>query len=198
LEIAGEVAMDRGIARFADGLSDYRPLWPIIEDDYYAQEKDQFKSEGEEGGDKWSALTPEYAGWKEAHFPGKPILQRTGDLYDSLTNPNSPNGVRIEERKSLTLGSRLPYAIFHQQGTAMMDARPEIQFTEALKRSIMHHAQVYLVTMASQCGFRNGGWSPIDVSRAAASRARRTSPGSHRSTAGPRARDSKGRFTKKK
>ena len=169
LEVAGQVAMDRGIARFADGIADYRPIWPIIEDDYYAQMKDQFKSEGEEGGDAWAPLSEKYAGWKEAHFPGKPILQRTGDLYDSLTNPNSTNGVRREERKTLTLGSTLAYAIDHQTGTpaddpgALMPARPEIQFTEAFKRSVMHHVQMYLVQIASQCGFRtSGGTGPID------------------------------------
>jgi phage gpG-like protein len=162
LEVAGEVQMDRGIARFADGLSDYRPIWPIIEDDFYAQVKDQFKTEGEEGGDKWAALSEEYAEYKEAHFPGKPILQRTGDLMASLTNANDPNAVRIEERKALTLGSRIPYAIYHQKGTKKMPARPEIQLTEAFKRTTMHHVQQYLVQMASQLGFRRG-MAPLDV-----------------------------------
>jgi len=156
LEIAGEVQMDRGIARFADGVADYRPIWPVIEDDFYAQMKDQFKSQGSAGGDKWAPLSPEYADYKEAHFPGKPILERTGALLDSLTNPNSPNGVRIEERKTLTLGSRLPYALFHQVGTKKMPARPEIQLTEAFKRTTMHHVQQYLVQIASQSGFRAG------------------------------------------
>jgi phage gpG-like protein len=172
LEIAGQVQMDRGIARFADGISDYRPIWPVIEDDFYAQEKDQFKSEGVEGGDKWEALSPAYALWKEAHFPGKPILQRTGGLYDSLTNPNSVNGVRREERKTLTLGSALPYALFHQLGTANLPARPEVMFTEAFKRTVMHHVQTYLVQIASQSGFRSGGWSPLDLSRMAGAAAR--------------------------
>lgn len=154
--------MDRGIARFADGLSDYRPLWPIIEDDFYAQVKDQFKTEGEEGGAKWAPLSPDYAGYKEAHFPGTAILVRTGDLRASLTNPNDPNTVRIEERKTLTLGSRIGYAIFHQTGTKKMPARPEIQLTEAFKRTTMHHAQQYLVQMANQLGFRSG-MRPSDV-----------------------------------
>ena len=154
--------MDRGIARFADGLSDYRPVWPIIEDDFYAQVKDQFKTEGEEGGEKWAPLSPATAGYKEAHFPGKPILERTGDLMRSLTNPNDPNTVRIEERKSLTLGTRIPYAIYHQTGTRKMPARKEIQLTEGFKRTTMHHVQQYLVQMATQCGFRSGE-KPLDV-----------------------------------
>lgn len=161
LEIAGEVAMDRGIARFAESVADYRPIWPVIEDDFYAQVADQFKTEGAEGGDKWAPLTAEYAGWKEAHYPGRPILERTGDLMRSLTSPNDPNAVRIEERKALTLGSRIPYAIYHQRGTSKMAARPEIQLPEAFKRSVMHHIHAYLVQIANASGFRQG-LGPLD------------------------------------
>ena len=162
LEIAGQVQMDRGIARFSAGVADYRPIWPVIEDEFYAQEKDQFATEGREGGAHWQELSPVYAGWKAMHYPGRPILERTGSLVDSLTNPNSPHGVRIEERKTLTLGSRLPYAIYHQTGTSRMPARPEIQFPEALKRTMMHHIQTYLVQIASQSGLRQGGIGPLD------------------------------------
>lgn len=152
------VAMDRGIARFADGVADYRPIWQVIEADFYSQIARQFQTEGTAGGDKWEALKPEYAGWKEAHYPGKPILQRTGDLIESLTNPNSANGVRREERKTLTLGSLLPYALYHQTGTrdGRLPARPEIQLTEAFKRTTMAHVQGYLVQIATQSGFRTG------------------------------------------
>jgi phage gpG-like protein len=176
--------MDRGIARFADGIADYRPIWPVIEDEFYAQEKLQFQTEGMDGsgGTKWVPLSPEYAGWKEAHFPGKPILQRTGDLYDSLTNPNSTNGVRREERKTLTLGSTLPYALYHQTGSRDGEhppARPEIQFPEAWKRTVMHHVQTYLVQIATQSGFRASGWSPLDVSSLMGYSARSTPAGGH-------------------
>lgn len=158
LDIAGEVQMDRGIARFADGIADYRPIWGVIEDDFYALQKDQFKSEGAEGGAQWQELSPEYAKWKEKHYPGKPILQRSGDLEASLTNPNDPNTVRIEQRKTLTLGSKIPYAIYHQSPgpRKRLPRRPEIMLTEEFKRAVMHHIQVYLVEIASRSGFRSG------------------------------------------
>jgi phage gpG-like protein len=158
LDIAGEVQMDRGIARFADGVSDYRPIWAVIEDDFYALEKRQFQTEGAEGGDPWQELSPAYGAWKEEQFPGKPILERTGELMASLTEPNHPQGVRIEERKTLTLGTRVPYAIYHQsiQPRRRLPRRPEIMVTEEFKRTVMHHVQTYLVQMASQLGFRTG------------------------------------------
>jgi phage gpG-like protein len=168
LDIAGEVQMDRGIARFADGVSDYRPIWPVIEDDFYAQEASQFKSEGSEGGEQWQALSADYAGWKEAHFPGKPILQRTGSLEASLTTGSDPNSVKIEERKTLTLGTRVPYAIYHQSVAprTKLPRRPEIMLTEAFKRGVVAHMHVYLVQIASMSGFR-AGLGPLESSRIA-------------------------------
>lgn len=168
LEIAGEVQMDRGIARFADGVTDYRPIWPVIEDDFYAQEKAQFRSEGAEGGEKWPELSAEYAGWKEAHYPGKPILQRTGDLVASLTSGTDPNAVKKEERKTLTLGTKIPYAIYHQspKPRKVLPRRPEILLTEAFKRGVTRHLQVYLVQIASQAGFRTG-LGPLQSSKLA-------------------------------
>jgi phage gpG-like protein len=170
LDIAGEIQMDRGIAHFADGVADYRPIWPVIEDDFYALEKDQFKTEGAEGGERWKELSEGYAYWKEKEYPGKPILERTGDLKKSLTSPNDPNTVRIEERKTLTLGTRIPYAIYHQSiepRTSNLPRRPEIMLTEEFKRTVMHHVQTYLVQIASQSGFRQG-MGPLNVSSMAA------------------------------
>jgi phage gpG-like protein len=156
MEIAGQVQMDRGIARFADGVADYRPIWSVIGDDFRAQIARQFASEGTEGGEHWKELSPEYAKWKEAHFQGKPILERTGDLLRSLTVEGDPNAVFIGERKTLAMGSRIPYAVYHQKGRKKMPARPEIQLTEAFKRTTMAHMHQYLVQIASASGFRAG------------------------------------------
>lgn len=166
LDIAGEIQMDRGIARFADGVTDYRPIWPVMADVFYEMEKRQFETEGEEGGRAWPALSPEYAGWKEAHYPGQPILQRTGDLVKSLTSQHDPNAVFVSKPKMLTLGSKLPYAIYHQSllPRKVLPRRPAIQFSEPWKRAMMRELQVYLVQIATQGGFRTG-LKPTDVAR---------------------------------
>lgn len=166
LDVAGEVQMDRAIARFADGVTDYRPIWGVIADDFYAQELAQFESEGEEGGEGWQELSPAYAAWKEAQFPGKPILERTGDLKASLTREGDPNAVRIEERKTLTLGSRIPYAIYHQsiEPRRVLPRRPEIMLTEEFKRGVMAHMHGYIVQMATQSGFRRG-LGPLEATK---------------------------------
>jgi len=159
LDIAGEVQFDRGIARFSDGVADYRPIWKVIADDFYETEKKQFKSEGAEGGPyAWQFLSEKYALWKEVHFPGTRILERTGDLERSLTKAGDPNGVLIQERKTLTLGSKIPYAIYHQsiEPRKKLPRRPEIMLTEGFKRKTMHHFHQYMVQVANGCGFRVG------------------------------------------
>lgn len=168
MEVAGEAVLDRGIARFSDGVGDYRPIWPVIADEWYAQVKDQFKSEGAEGGEKWPELTAEYAGWKEVHFPGKPILQRTGDLESSLTSGKDPNAVKVEGRKSLTLGSKVAYGIYHQSPgpRKRLPRRPPIMLPESFKRTTMHHIQTYLVQIASQMGLRTGR-GPLETAKLA-------------------------------
>jgi len=162
LDIAGEVQMDRGIARFSDGVADYRPIWGVIEDEFYVLEHAQFKTEGEEGGDWWQILSLEYGKWKEAHYPGRLILERTGDLERSLTTGRDPNSVKIEQRKTLTLGSKIPYAIYHQsiEPRGVLPRRPPIMLPEKFKRTVMHHMHGYLVQVATQSGFRPGGGVP--------------------------------------
>jgi hypothetical protein len=176
MEIAGQVEMDRGIARFADAVADYRPIWPVIEDDFYALEKDQFKSEGAETGEKWAQLADSTLRQKEALYPGKPILERAGALVASLTDPGADGAVHIEARKQLTLGTTVAYALYHQTGTLKMPARQEIRMPEPFKRQVMHHVQTYLVQVASQSGLRSG-MGPLDAARLAAHGARKPDTG---------------------
>jgi phage gpG-like protein len=166
VDIAGEVQMDRGIARFAEGVADYRPIWPVIEDDFYADVKDQFATEGAAGGEVWQPLSPAYAEWKEAHYPGMPIMQRTGNLMRSLTTGTDANSVKIEQRKALTLGSRLPYGIYHQSlaPRTVLPRRPVIQLTDQFRRATMRNVQAYLVQVATQAGFRTG-LGPLQTSK---------------------------------
>jgi phage gpG-like protein len=55
---------------------------------------------------------------------------RTGALRDSLTQPVAPGHVEEMDRQTLSMGSRLPYALFHQTGTRRMPARPIIVLSD--------------------------------------------------------------------
>lgn len=160
--VAGEVEMDRGLARFTDGIADWRPIWPVFGDNFYAHLKSVFSTEGEAGAGKWAPLSEKYAAWKARRYPGRPILQRTGRLEASLTDRHA-EGARYEATpKSLTIGSTVKYGIFHQTGGDHLPQRKEIALPEPVKRELMRIAQMYLVQIASSAGFRRG-LTPTEV-----------------------------------
>jgi len=164
IDISGDVQLDRAITRFSEGVSDYRPIWPLIYGEFQAEVKGQFETEGAQGGAAWAPLSGAYSAWKVRTYPGKPILERTGDLKRSLTERDAPGAVFRPEPRQLTMGSDVPYAVYHQKGTGKMPARPEIELTEKWKREVMRNLQDYLVMRATQLGFRTG-MDPDAVSR---------------------------------
>lgn len=73
------------LSRFADGISDWRGCWPAVGELFKRQMVEQFVTEGKATGSRWAALTPEYATWKQRHYPGRPIGVRTGALESAMT-----------------------------------------------------------------------------------------------------------------
>ena len=68
---------------------------------------------------------------KKAKAPNVyPILKRTGRLEKSITNIDPKKGSAgesigiISNKNTLTLGTRVPYGIFHNEGTRNMPRRP--------------------------------------------------------------------------
>jgi hypothetical protein len=77
-----------------------------------------FDTEGEFGGERWAALSPDYEAWKSLHFPGKGILQRTGEMKRAVSNP-----LRAVTPTSLTLTIDSDVLPYHQDGTDRMPQR---------------------------------------------------------------------------
>lgn len=119
-------ALERAGAELADVGKHVLPkLLPVLE----VESGKQFDAEGAgpQAG-SWAPLSVSYAKWKAAHFPGKPILQRTGALRAALTGPGA-NARRDVTSDTLTFGTTgLAYASLHQTGTGKMPARPEFDF----------------------------------------------------------------------
>lgn len=164
MEIAGQAQLDFAIGRFGNICSDFRPVWDVVAEDFYEMEQQQFATQGAagSGGTPWAPLKKDYAEWKQRHYGNLPILQRRGDLMQSLTYRDASGSVFIAEPKALTLGSTVPYGIYHQSpaerqvgkdGKPRLPRRPEIQFTKDFKVRVQKHIQVYLVNMAKQLGF---------------------------------------------
>jgi phage gpG-like protein len=71
----------------------------------------------DKGGDpvEWPELSPAYEGWKSRAYPGQPIMRRSDELYESLTNQTSDTIWRVGPR-SIEFGTRVPYFTYHQEG----------------------------------------------------------------------------------
>ena len=112
------------LARWGENIEDAKPAFEAMADHQRSIWKKQFDREGAYTGTRWAPLSPRYAAWKMAHFPGKPILQLTGRLHESLTH--RPFGVEVISGHGMTIGTDVPYARYHQDGTPVMPARPII------------------------------------------------------------------------
>lgn len=84
--------------------------------------KRQFDERGSAETGKWSPLSPPYARFKARVRPGRPLLVFDGDLRREMTVPGK--GVYEIGNGSMTVGTDLPYAKYHQKGTPNMPARP--------------------------------------------------------------------------
>lgn len=135
--IDGDVQVSRVLDAATEAVSDLTPAWEQIAEDFRAEEEERF------GGGEWAPLSPAYAAWKARHFPGKGILRRTGRLYESLTGESQDSVADIEPLR-LTLGTRTPYAVFHQRGTSRMPARPVIDLSPGFRRTAVRRVQRHL------------------------------------------------------
>lgn len=149
----GEAQVDRTLERLT-AVEDMRPAWEALADRFVALEKRQFATEGLFSGG-WAPLSPRYAAWKSRHFPGKPILRRTDDLFNSLTR--RPLGVERIEPDVMVIGSDVSYGKHHQTGTPRMPRRRPVELTEAERREWVRTIQKYIITgKAPTVGPRGG------------------------------------------
>jgi phage gpG-like protein len=150
--IDGEVTINRAFNRL-DSLSDFRPIWPNVIQEFYLIETEQFESEGAAGGERWTPLSPIYSEYKEQVYPGQKILQAECDLRASLTDLEAAGAILQPREDELIIGTSIPYAKAHQRGTSRMPARPPINFSEAQKRRLQKAIQAGMVRFVREAGF---------------------------------------------
>lgn len=144
VQVDGITVLDRSFNRLAQ-LDDFRPLWGNVIAEFHAIETEQFASEGVAGGSRWQPLKPATVAFKERNYPGKPILQATSELKESLTQLEAPGAIVRPLKDELILGTSIPQGIFHQRGTRRMPRRPPINLSESQKRRIQKSLQAGLV-----------------------------------------------------
>ena len=125
-------SVSQALQSFEDALADNAPALARVADDFREMVAQQFASEGRVGGTPWPARAG--AGLASSvsrrTMQALPLLVRTGALRDSLTTPGAAGSVEELDGASLTLGTRLPYAMFHQLETRRMPARPLIVLSD--------------------------------------------------------------------
>jgi len=120
--------VEKAVAGFQESLADQQPALAAIADDFREMIAEQFASQGGAEGTPWAPLAPSTLRRRRA---SPSILYATGALRRSLTEPGAADHVAELEDESLTLGTRLPYAFYHQAGTRRLPARPIIVLSEA-------------------------------------------------------------------
>lgn len=133
-------ALERAGAEVADVGKHILPkLLPVLE----GETAKQFDAQGAgPAAGSWAPLSVSYAKWKEAHYPGQPLLVRTGALRAALTSSSAPGARREVSGNSLTFGtSGVPYASVHQTGSGRMPARPPFDFGPDMEAAMLSAAK---------------------------------------------------------
>src|SRR3954471_23324396 len=144
LEFYGEAQLDRTLARFSDNIGDARPAWEALATRFARVEARQFASEGAYGSGGWAPLSERYAEWKERHYPGKPILERSGTLLHSLTVRPFP--IEVLDASSMTIGSDVDYGEYHQAGGDRLPRRRPVELPDSERRTWVRLLQRFIVT----------------------------------------------------
>ncbi len=129
IETQGVGSTDVRIKGLTRLIGDLTPAWPRVIDKFREQESRTFATEGGSGAlGRWTPLSAGYARWKARRYSGRKILELTGALKASLVS-RSEWSVVIPQKDSLFIGTGVPYATFHQHGTAIMPRRAPVALT---------------------------------------------------------------------
>lgn len=86
MDVLGEAQYERAFIAYEHELGDMTEPFSHVRDLLRQGAIEQFNTEGRHGAGGWQQLNPDYDKWKAANYPGKPILQRTGELRDQLVD----------------------------------------------------------------------------------------------------------------
>lgn len=145
IDVAGDVQVLSALSRFGEYATDMRDAFDKIADDFQKNvSPERFAKEGP----GWAPLSPAYARWKAREYPGKKILERTGDLKSSLEG--GPGAIRIVTKDALVLGTSIPYARYHQSGTSRMPQREVVRIGQFDRIQWAKIVQAHLVAAAKK------------------------------------------------
>jgi phage gpG-like protein len=121
---------------------DFKPVFRWAKRELQKANRDNFAKSGLPVGG-WSPLDGNYGAWKSTNFPGRPIMQATGRLRDSLTRLDGPaNRIGLTDAE---FGTDVEYAQFHQYGTTRMPKRQIVFEPKGFARTLAEHTGEHIV-----------------------------------------------------
>ena len=151
--LEGAEKVDVGLSRFGVDIKDWTPFFrDELAPQFFRDVISNFDSQGRKYTGSWPELSPAYRIWKAAHFPGKPILVRSGKLRGSLVPGGGPGQVRRVSSSNAEFGTSIPYGDTHQKGRGRIPQR-RFLFLQASQTygRILHG---WLVRMARELGLK--------------------------------------------
>lgn len=131
IETLGTENLIRSFTRIGQYLNDLSDPFRTIASHFWSINEENFQAEGKP--ERFKPLSPAYEQWKSKRYPGKKIMQLTGRLYESLTAENqadSQDTVFIVTKTFAELGTKVPYAEAHQNGSGHLPQRKVVQITD--------------------------------------------------------------------
>ena len=121
---------------------DFKPVFRWAKQELERANEANFTASGLPAGG-WAPLNARYASWKSTHFPGRPMMEITGRLRDSLTRLVGP--ANKIDRMSAEFGTDVEYAKFHQYGTTRMAKRKIVYEPTGFGRTLAEHTGKHIV-----------------------------------------------------
>lgn len=151
LEAFGDVQFSREILRVGANAEDMRPAFNEVHDTVRDAEKKQFSTEGRAFSGGWKPLAPSTVKYKAAHQLDPRILHATLRLRTSLTTSHGRDHVFRATKDEMFVGTRVPYARWHQLGTkdGRLAQRRPFELDEAVRREIVKILQRHLVSQGA-------------------------------------------------
>ena len=118
-----------------EAIEDFSPLWDILIERVIVRHiKRTFDTAG-------------HGSWPQRQDNlSHPLLQLSGDLLNSLINPNSSNNINEQSKDQLTYGSDLFYSVYHEEGTSNIPERSFLRTTleqSQFERDIINEIEKY-------------------------------------------------------
>lgn len=141
IEVFGDEVISRTLLRVSkvdDGRPAFRRMAAMLE----KASLQRFESEGSFGGEPWAPLAESTLRSKAARGYGdQGILVASGRLRASLTQETAPDAIRQITPTFMRWGSKVPYGVFHQQGTSRMPRRRVVKLPDMVKRALVRELQ---------------------------------------------------------